>query len=346
MKVDLKREAKRFLLSRDPVVVLTLPGCGPVAINEAHWKYPSLRFPGAKDLLVSDEAAFLDRVASVTGRSTAGPSSALVSHWMRCYCGRVASILALRPQECVHELHHSRFVQYQGALDSIPGWEFNLKRDKSTRAKRVYQVIRVHSRFLAAVSAEGFKGADALLSVRFTPSEHFDLVVQGQEKAGALKASVVVEGLGRRPTVVIEPFDRAIEPDRLDPYRILSEHLSLAEARPAQAKEILQNAATLISGTQPNYPVEDIIASLYEYSGPRAPGEAEIRGRIADLRARLWDGPVVGVDVRAMLTRLAGDVEFQRDLVTWPVELQAEYASLSMPLRQLESLDIVLPRTA
>ena len=346
--------ARRFLISRHPIVLLSVPGCGPTAISPAHWRSKDLRFVGARCLLVQSEAEFMALVSWIATGSV--PRGVVLSAQLRqaiesatCYCGKVLSILSLRKKDCVHEAHYGGFLDYGGVLVSLPGWEFNLTAAPLVkRSRRVYRVLRTHSRLLAEGASPVFPAVTGLMEVRFISSQNLYLVVDGIPEQDRLTARVELRGSSRPALAVLPEFTREISRTDLPVYRILDEHLEQAYREPDRALEILQAAAAFLAdGSEPNYPVIDIISSLMERPAETRPVSAGLlKKRIADIRARLWDAPVVAGYVRSQLDGRLASREFTTRLQSFPLDVQADLAALSMSLPKIEAGDHYLYHVA
>lgn len=256
-----------------------------------------------------------------------------------CYCGKVRSILALRQKDCIHESHFRAFQDYRGALVSLPGWEFNLMFIAPSRSRRrVYRVLRTHSRLIAHGRSPVFPSVSGLLEVRFVGSEYVRLEVEGLPESGSLRARVMVRD-GNSEQAIVPEFTQPIRKEGLDTYRELDRHLELAFCSPAQAPEILQRVALEFSGgPDPDYPVLEIVDSLL--SPEAAVGSLE--QRIEDIRVRLWDAPVVAAVVRNLLDRCIEAFAADSRFSDFPLKVRADLAALRMPLAKLETGDAYL----
>ncbi len=346
----IRAAAMRFLTSRHPCVLLTVPGCGPCAISPVHWRSQDLHFAGARRLLVESEEQFVALVSWIaTGKDpdTMGQGLQEALRQLVCYCGKVLSILALRRKECVHETDYSCFRDFKGALISLPGWEFNLIQEDSTDpVRRVYRVLRTHSRLLAEGPSPVFRKVTGLLEVRFVASEYLRLVIEGLPDEGHLTARVDWHGLSR--PALIAGFKRQIPGPALPEYQDFDKDLQNAFAKPGRAEEILRPKARALPGDDdPSYPRMEIISSLLE----PPPGEDRvtpevIRERIRDTRARLWDAPTVAGHVRKQLDAKLVASALDQQFGDLPLSVQADLATLAMTLRKLEAGDFYLPKVA
>ncbi len=338
--------ALRFLASRHPVVLLTVPGCGPCAISPAHWTSPDLRFPEAQRILISTVEEFTELVAWIAFGDPPGPSArlqkALTS--ITCYCAEVSSILALRQKDCVHEAQYRQFRDYRGALLSLPGWEFNLIPERSKPSRRVYRVIRTHSRLLATGASPVLSQIEGLLEIRLVGSGHLLLIIEDSEGGTALKARVEVA----RGAIAMPAFSEAIDRQNLPPYNVLDDYLQRALRDPVRAKEILHEAKeTLAGGADGNYAVQEILASLLKPPTPRGKlSPTLLKKRIRDIRSRLWDAPVIAGKIRNRLDAALANPAFMKRASRLSLEIQSDLASLTMPLAKLEAGDSYLDRVA
>jgi hypothetical protein len=351
---NIRGAARRFLASRHPVVLLSVPGCGPCALSPAHSRRRDLLFPDARRILVKNEVEFMALITWIsTGRQQeefplpARLRKALGS--IACYCAKVFSITALRQRDCVHESHFRRFLDYNGALLSLPGWEFNLIPGQSTkRSRRVYKVLRTHSRLLAAGPSPVLDTVNGLLEVRFVGSQYLRLIVDGLPDRGHLRAHVELRQDGLSPLKVLAPFTRQIDRSDLSIYQIVDEHLERAFSEPARAAEILQEAAASLShGDGVNYPVIEIIADVMQPAHNIADiSHRVLKQRIQSIRARLWDGPVIAGYVRSHLDSKLASPSLTRSLANLPLDIQADLAAVTMPLTKLEAGDYYLDDVA
>jgi hypothetical protein len=343
-----RRAAERFLTSRHPVALMGLPGCAPCAISPAHWRSQDLRFPESRRILVQTIEDFLALVKWIA----TGDEGAFFSLPVRlqnslgvvkCYCGKVHSILALRQKDCVHESHHDLFRQYNGALASLSGWEFNLIPTQSVRAsRRVYRVLRTHSRLLAEGRSPILPDVSSLLEVRFVNSRFLHLVIDGRPECGLLSGRIEASLPGGSRVAVVPEIEREFDRQDLLVYDILDRFLERAYREPLKAEEILEEGAVALSeGPTPNYPVTEIITDVLAQPGRGAKLSSNVvRARIREVRERLWDAPVIAGEVRKMLDRAIASPNVTMSLGSHSIDVQAAIAELTMPLLKLEAGDL------
>jgi hypothetical protein len=317
-----------FQRSRHAKLLVAVPGCVAYAVNEAYLQLESLRFPGVDDLLAETEGEF----AEALGRAWRNLQPSHLQNALGCYCSKVSSILALRKADCVHEDHFRLFAGYGEELRFASGWEFNLQDRLSRPGRRVYDVLRVHSRLVGHRASGG-----GLLEVRFVPAPSLRLVAEGLPDQGPLSATVNLRAGGRtRELVALEGL--ALDREGLASYRILDAALHEAgQATSANARLILEAAEREIAqGADPVYPVTEIIAGLFE-NGPTA---AELQRRLALVRARLWDAPVIASRIRRKLDLTLLAPAFGKEIARLPLETGAELANVTMSAHQLDAADI------
>jgi hypothetical protein len=336
---QMRQIAAGFLFSRHPMVVLAVPGCGPVLINRKHVEDPLLRFDHADDLLVQDEAEFVERMMLFLRqqkRGRGGKATAAV----RCYCGKIQSFLALRDADCPHEESHRLFLDYAGALVWTPSWEFICKPGgENSVTRRRYAVLRTHSRLMGGTTPPSAT-VKGLLNTRLVPSHALDLVVEGP-RDGKITARVdVIDDAGRRHGLV-EAFSAEVVKKRLKPYRIMENALLKAHDDPANARGYLDAAERTLSGSESNYPVQELIQTIFQADGDQ-PTESIIKQRLHIAAARLWDAPVVGDELRRRLDRAMRMAPSEPRWTKLPVAVQSEIADLSMTLPELEESDLYL----
>ncbi len=341
---DMTSVVRRFLSSRHPVAILGLKGCSPCAISAAHLKDPDLRFPQDAQIVVRTEAELIwliNWILTGTDSIVLKRSSTLKRALKRmiCYCAHVSAILALRRQDCVHEANFQTFGEYSGALKSLSGWEFNLIESQSGHDRRVYRLSRTHSTLIAKISKGGspvLPELSGLMEVRFVPTGHLRLVIEGNVSWGEFSGQVDLVSPRRKPFRVFKAPTVPLERKRFWEYQVVDERLARAEVAPENTREFLQEAAAEIaSGDESVYPVNEIIELLVS----SCPDSGSLVKRIRDLRARLWDAPLIAGAVRRSLDSALASEEFAEELVKRPVEVQSEIAELSMSRTQLETLD-------
>lgn len=335
-----------FHLSRHAKLLVSLPGCVAYGLNSAYVATKGLSFPGARELAVRTLEEYLQTLKRAADHL---PPKANSRHAFRCYCGKVSSILALRKADCVHEDHYRLFVGYGGDLRFASGWEFNLAEGLTRGDRRVYEVLRVHSRLMGhrpAVAGQVVEQAvDGMLEVRFVPAPSLRLVVEGLPEGGALSARIVLTA-GRSRRDLISLAEVTVDRESLLSYQILDEALARAGqvADLGQARTILESAEREIAaGADPVYPVTEIITSLFEdqSSGAKVTLPA-IRSRVKLVRARLWDGPVIASRMRRKLDLTLLSPGFGEEIAKLPLEIGAELANVTMSASQLDAADIYL----
>ncbi len=335
-----REAARRFFSSRHPMALLRVPGCGPVALSPAHLRSKLLSYPGDRRALVKTIEEYLTVfhwVAAGKGEKSLTTSRRKYLNKLACYCGEVRSILALRPEDCVHESHFRRFQAYGTALVSQSGWEFNLASSRSDRLQsRVYHVIRTGSRLLAVTDQITNGLEDGILELRQVPSEYLRLVVVGEPDSGRLKGRVeLIDSSKSRRLVIPEFFGDLVD---IEAYRNFDADLRAALESPSNAPAMLAEAARKYV-LEANYPVEEIIRDLL-VSNPSA---AELKRRIRSVRARLWDAPIIAGPVRRQLEVSLATLTQGSLLNNASLDVQRDFADLTMPLIKLERGDLYLP---
>ena len=336
----------RFFTSRHPIAWLTLPGCGPCAISPAHWRSKNLPFKGGRNLIAREASELTRMVRWLFEGSAEGLRPDLLRELRQivCYCGRVRSVLALRQKDCVHESHFGQFERRPG-LTSLAGWEFNLSERPSIDKPRIYRVLRTHSRLLARGRSVVLEGVTGLMEIRIVPSENLRLIVTGDPADDLLTAQVELHSaLSERP-VILPRFTREVVRRSYPTYSMLDHYLSKAYETPSRASAILRDEAAPIlnDGKEPNYPALEIIEELLSSAVPaKAIPDDEIRQRIRLIKARLWDAPVIVGHVRNQLDLALGDSTTLSQLDRYPLGVQADIATLTMPLAKLETGDAYL----
>jgi hypothetical protein len=341
MDLNLVREAsRRFFRARHPVILLTTPGCGPLATSPSYARSRYLRFQGERKIRIRTEAEFVALVTLVaTGKVLPELSAELQKaiQGVVCYCAKVLAILSLRERDCVHEAQYATFRQYLGALQSLAGWEFTLIPAESKPSRRVYRVVRTHSRLLAEGHSDVLPGVTGVMEIRLIRSQFLRLVINGLPSKGSLTAQVELS-TARRPLILPE-FTREIQPAEFAEYQMLDDYLARAFREPSRATKILQNAAAEFAGNGArSYPMIETITELLEVPrGQAALVGSDLKVRIAQIRARLWDNPVIASHVRNHLDGMLSG--FAKRLDSLPLEIQADIADVTMSLKKIENGD-------
>lgn len=183
------------------------------------------------------------------------------------------------------------------------------------------------------------KNVSGLLEVRFVPSNVLKLTIAGKVEDGSLTGRVRVT-TGASAGLAIMPEFRCSIPDGLQAsYGALDGTLARAEAKPEDAPSILEEAMAHYGGSEPDYPAIEVIMSLLEPTAKHELTRPQLKARIRQIRARLWDAPTIAAHVRNHLDDRLSRFLRSDACTQLPLEVRADLATLSMPLASLEAGD-------
>lgn len=87
-----------------------------------------------------------------------------------------------------------------------------------------------------------------------------------------------------------------------------------------------------------DYSVQEILGHIFD----NEPDGKEIQSRIASVRARLWDAPVLATETRNLLDERFTSWVHDPAQRALPLALRADLANLALPLAKLEAADLYM----
>lgn len=324
---DPSARAEHFAGSTDPMILLAIPGCVPVAQNQAHAREFAPSEPVAKQheeklpviAQPDDYLRTVDREKQRIARQEMPK--------MRCYCDVRDAVLALRAEDCVFEYFFALFERFKSQQShALRGLEFLLEPNATgDSTERRYSIWRVHSR-LVATEAGGVNGtARGLIEARLVRAKDMHLVVAGTDKE-SLSASVWRNhGTADARRLVTVETVRTVE--TLTVYNLFENDLESSLAEGVNPLEVLKLAAARREPDPFLYPA---VTSINERLSV-IPDPDEVREQVQLLHRRLWDGPLAATPIRPVLEKF---------LAENPDEVPGR---LRWSLSQLEAADIYAP---
>lgn len=315
---ELRSDASRFLCSRDPIVILEVPGCQAKGVNPAHHE--------RGDCPRITTAAEYIEVIRACAESQANRHAALLH---ACYCLLEKHILALRFEDCVYEDRYIVFRRFGRRV--LPGLEFT--HTGTAHGVRTYRVSRVHAKVHFPLQhGEQERG---VIEARLVDSGSLELAVTGDARQGSMSGSVCIAPSGEQ---VLPPIPAALDRDAasLDLYRKLDDVLSAVKGMSAEA------ARPELDGFLKS--IDDTAYSLVRDIVDDVKGDPS---RAEEYAVRLWDAPFVSRSVRIPLEGWLANLDPEW-LDGLPRHVAAGINRLTMPLSELEGLDALrtLGRTA
>lgn len=349
-----KESGWRFLNSSSPCALLVATGCIPIAVNSAYVEVPrrGRHFQPPSDVpVVCDINDYLKIVAETLRRlpyfarlEESAIAGAKAPHGdqsfpreLRCFCEFESAILALRSEDCTYEISFAALQASESAVDA--GFEFNLTSQAGDDEERQYQLVMAHTEILGDVCANGGR-AKGLLQVRLVTSEHASLYVKGIPADGVLNARVAVNGSSQTPIEWFPASAFQVDRTKLVEYNLMDECLEAAEANPTEAniESCLREALRRILQESPQTyaAYRTMVEGLHEvlHSRPTEYGKG-----VSDLRARLYDAPVVASSLRGRLMASLGSPEFEDLMASLTLEQRADLKYLRTPIDRLQMAD-------
>jgi hypothetical protein len=194
----------------------------------------------------------------------------------------------------------------------------------------------VHTRIIGPVTRQK-DSLRALVQVRLIPNDHLELVIQGGSEDERFQVTLAVNGdLGSHHLLASPAGGLPVARPAFAEYHLLDEILKLIAEEPQRVREHVTRAVARIKVVQEDiYPAYlGLLKEVMAYSSD----PDQLCREANSLRARLYDGPVVGAYSRQTLDRFfSSDEAYFSFTSQLTVHQRADLARMRMPLEQLKA---------